>query len=273
VIIPPERGWQATILAADLVVSDEGSAALYAAAVDKPLLMAASGTETTVAESPLAALAARVIRLDHDGDLRAQLDSARLAHRPGDHEPVVKQAVDNPGESAELLSRHIYDRLGLPRPAAEPAFPPVETPIAEPAAISAFLVTAQALDDVVSVSRFPLTARTSAPQHRPFPHVVAHAEAAELRELDGAAVVYTDHGPDGLDELLTHWPAARIAASVSRDACHVLVRNGEPVRLAADGVDPLALASLAYFRVANGEELVGAQRIRLGRTTAEVTVG
>jgi hypothetical protein len=271
VIIPPEHGWQATILAADVVVSDEGSAALYAAAVDKPLLMAAGRTTTTVEESPLAALVARTARLDHGEDLRTQLDNARREHRAGDHEPVVKQAVDNPGESAELLSSHIYDRLGLPRPPAEPAFPPVPAPAAEPTGITAFLATAQTLDDAVAVSRFPLVARNSEP--RPFQHVVAHAEAAELRELDAAAIVYTDRGPGALDGLLTHWPTARIAASITEGACHVLIRGGAPVRLSADGVDPLALASVAYFRLARHEEIVGTQRIRLGSRTADISVG
>ncbi|MCU1685538.1 MAG: hypothetical protein JWQ81_6277 [Amycolatopsis sp.] len=272
-VIPPEQGWQATILAADLVISDEGSAALYAAAVDKPLLMAAGDTATTVTDSPLAALAARTARLDHDGDLAAQLDIARRAHRPGDHEPVVKQAVDSPGRSAELLSRHIYDRLALPLPTVKPSFPPVASPVTEPADITAFLVSAQALDDTVSVSRFPLIPRLPEPPVRPFQHVVAHAEAAELRELDAAAVVYTDLGPDTLGDLLDHWPTARLAASVENGTCHVLPRGGSAVRLSAAGVDPLALASLAYFRLARHEEIVGAQRIQLGKRTAEVIAG
>jgi hypothetical protein len=272
VLIPPDRGWQATILAADLVISDEGSAALYTAAVDKPLLMATGSAPTTVADSPLAALAARTSHLAQDGDLRDQVDTARRGHRAGDHEPVVKQVIDAPGRSAKLLTQYIYKRLSLPLPANEPTFPPVATPTVAQTDVTAFLASAQVLDDCVFVNRFPLVASRPERRVRPFQHVVAHAEAAELRELDAASVVYTDLGPDNLGDLLEHWPTARLAASIHAGICYILPRQGEPVRLTAESVDPLALASLAYFRLARREKITGTQRLRLGHRTTEVSV-
>jgi hypothetical protein len=250
VLVAPEKGWQATILAADCVISDEGSAALYAAAVDKPLLLASTGNATTVAESPLAALARTVPSLDFRHELRGQIDFVRRAYTLGDHEPVVKQAVDSPGQAAGLLGELLYRLLDLPLPATRPFFPPVPDPSPPETQVSAYL--AGISGDVLT--RFPAGVHVTTELE--FRHIVAHADNAELRHLDGAAIVYTDD-PDRLADLLTLWPSARLAAATAGNRCVIRLHDGTSVELSAPDVDPLSLASLAYTKLAAHQEICG----------------
>jgi hypothetical protein len=105
--------------------------------------------------------------------------------------------------------------------------------------------------------RFPATAH---PPELAFRHVVAHADHAELRELDGAAVVCADE-PDRLEELLGAWPAARLAAVAEPGRCTVRLRDGRGYVLSADTPDPLRLASFAYLRLAAHADIVGEHRL------------
>jgi hypothetical protein len=78
-VLGPDQGWQPALVAADCVLSDHGSTSLYAAALDKPLLLAGGPGTTTVAGSATAALREVATALDVDGDLRAQIDAVRGA--------------------------------------------------------------------------------------------------------------------------------------------------------------------------------------------------
>ena len=273
-LIPPQNGWQATILAADCVVSDDGSAALYAACVGRPVLFATPGTATTVPDSALRALRGLVPTLDHGADLRAQVEAARRAHRAGAVAAAVRQAVDRPGKSAQLLRSLLYEYLRLPEPDWPAEYRAVEAPTAPPADAAAYVVRADHEGGALALKRFPARSELATQQGK-YEHIVAHAEAAELREVDGAAVVHTDRAEDfdrWSAETLRHWPVARIAAAttVSGD-CLVRTRGGERYRLRAEGVDPLLLASLAYVRLAADEAVPGTHSLRVGSRSVTVS--
>ncbi|MEV8606479.1 hypothetical protein AB0383_00720 [Amycolatopsis sp. NPDC051373] len=246
-LVPPDHGWQAAVLAADCVLSDEGSAALYAAAVDKPVLLTTPGSPTTVADSPLAALARSVPKLGTEFGLRDQIDGAIARHRPGSHAPIIQEAVEDPG--APLLAGLLYALLGL-NPPDDPVFPPVADPEPLTSPAAAFVAGVDASGELV---RFPLVAE-KAPDLE-YRHVLAHADNAELRELDAATVVYADE-PGRLDDLLAHWPAARLAAAPTDGGCLVRDSTGETHALTAD-VDPVLLAAFAYVRLATSRPLTG----------------
>jgi len=250
VLIAPEKGWQATILAADCVISDEGSAALYAAAVDKPLLLASTGNTTTVADSPLAALARTVPSLDFGHEMRGQIDVVRRTYSHGDHEPVVKQAVDSPGQAAELLGELLYELLDLALLTTRPFFPPVPDPSPPATRIVAYLAGFSG----GVLTRFPAGVHVTLELE--FRHIVAHADNAELRQLDGAAVVYTEN-PDRLADLLALWPSARLAAATGDNRCVIRLHDGTTVELSSLDVDPLLLASFAYAKLAAHQEICG----------------
>ncbi|WP_017597668.1 hypothetical protein, partial [Nocardiopsis lucentensis] len=65
-LLPPENGWQAAVVAADLVIGDHGSVSYYAAAAGRPVLLAAFPSEDVVPASHSDLLGRSVPRLDTD---------------------------------------------------------------------------------------------------------------------------------------------------------------------------------------------------------------
>ncbi|MFC3449391.1 hypothetical protein [Amycolatopsis speibonae] len=251
-VLPPEAGWQAALTAASCVISDFGSLALYAAAVDRPVLLIGDGGETMVPGSPIEALAEQTARLDPDAPLGPQIDLAIHRHSPGDHAAVVKQAVGAAGLSAGLLRPWLYRLMKLPEPATEASFPPHEVPDVEPQEVATFVVGAEEDGPAIRIVRFPSTGRRHDLAGK---HLVSHETRATLRQLSGAAIVYCrveeqDRFPSWSEEILRRWPDAAVAAAtVDRNTCLVRTRDGAQYELtmASASLDPLIAASLAYL--------------------------
>ena len=274
-VVPPETGWQAAIMAASCVISDYGSLALYAAAMDCPLLLTGNGT-STVPGSPMAALTAQTARLDVDRALAPQLELAIRRHTPGDHNAIVKQAVGEPEVSAELLRPLVYRLLDLPEPATEPVLPPIDVPKYDRHTVPAFVVGAEDHGDTLVLRRFP----SNGLRHDlDFRHLTADATHATLRQITAASIIHKGLSPDEgwrFDEwsaaTLRQWPDARlVAASLGPRTCLVRTRTDQRLTLTMPDtrVDPLVLASLVYVR---GAELSTVDRIRIGEHVIEVTV-
>ncbi|MFI5841999.1 hypothetical protein ACIA8K_20030 [Catenuloplanes sp. NPDC051500] len=96
-IVSPEDGWQATLSAADLVVSDAGSLSLYAALLGRPLLLAGGGP-TVVPGSAMERLLASAPRLSPASDLLEQVQEALRATAPR-----LSPASDLPEQVQEAL--------------------------------------------------------------------------------------------------------------------------------------------------------------------------
>ncbi|MDX8037080.1 hypothetical protein SK803_43400 [Lentzea sp. BCCO 10_0856] len=103
VVVPPEEGWRAVVIASDVVVGDHGSVTQYAAAVGVPIVLA-----STPEVRP--------------GSFADQL--SRHAPLIDCGQPVVAQAKrvpltisSRPGESAAILRTTMYRLLGLSEPA------------------------------------------------------------------------------------------------------------------------------------------------------------
>ncbi|WP_232376468.1 hypothetical protein [Amycolatopsis aidingensis] len=280
-LVPPERGWQATVLAADCVLSDEGSASLYAAAMDKPLLLAiADGpADTTVPGSPLADLAHKAARLDPDRDLRAQLAGAMHTHRLGEHGEIVERAVQNSDGCAEVLARLGYRRLDLEQPPGIPFFPPVDTPVTDVATIAAHIVGGRVTDDgAVTLARFPaMLGQVSASSENQ--HFTADVGRATLRQLQNAAIVHGGASGPGFDGWARHtlrqWPDARmVSAPLGTSGCVLHTRHGRRMTLEfRDGdADPRLLASLAYVRLQANRNLPTMDTLRLGERDLAVRI-
>lgn len=262
-VLPPEAGWQAALTAASCVISDFGSLALYAAAVDRPLLLIGDGGETMVPGSPIEALAAETARLDPDDALGPQIDLAIRRHTPGDHAAVVKQAVGAADMSAGLLRPQLYRLMDLSEPATEATFPPHEVPDVEPQDVAAFVVGAEETGPAVRIVRFPSTGRRHDLAGK---HLVAHETRATLRQLSTAAIVYngleeqdSERFPRWSEEILRQWPDAAVAAAtVGRSTCLVRTRDGvqRELTLTARSIDPLIAASLAYLGRLSPTELL-----------------
>ncbi|HWM05423.1 MAG TPA: hypothetical protein VNP92_24045 [Actinophytocola sp.] len=126
-VIPPEEGWRAAIVASDLVVGDHGSVTQYASALGKPVVLAAFPTHA-VRPGSLADAVARVAPvLDLDRSLPAQLRRAVNHSAEGDT-TVARMISSRPGGAGETLRRAMYDLLRL----SEPEHPAIAAPVPAP---------------------------------------------------------------------------------------------------------------------------------------------
>ncbi|WP_406692841.1 hypothetical protein REH65_14695 [Saccharopolyspora sp. ID03-671] len=120
VLLPRIRAWQAALVAADVVVSDHGSLAHYAACLGKPLLLGAFGDAEVAPKSPMALLGERAARLDPHADPRPQLEGARPV--PGHAELAGLTFAE---DACARLRALIYDLLDL----REPSWPATPEPV------------------------------------------------------------------------------------------------------------------------------------------------
>ncbi|MBO0819495.1 MAG: hypothetical protein J2P26_01445, partial [Nocardiopsaceae bacterium] len=192
ILAEPYQEWAALLIAADAVITDHGSAALYAGALDRPVIAACDGGTELLPGSPMAALLAAVPSLDQPGDLRdhlpddlpGALEAAISAYRPGSGPTVAESAFAEQGRAIELLRAEVYRLLGLAPPDVIAAARPLPIPVTAARPVSAFAVKTYTDGDEVRVERFP--AHTDVPAH----HLAAEYGAASERHLRGAGLVY-----------------------------------------------------------------------------------
>jgi len=275
-VIRPDR-WQSALVAADCVVADQGSLALYAAALDLPLLLTEGDPAHTVAGSPLAALAERAVRLRRTGDLLAQLETTRATHRAGQWDDIVARAVVAPGTAAPNLRAAIYRQLGVAEPSEPAEFPPALPPADPPGRPAVIVAGAVEHADLVALRRFPAAAHGPPHPAMDYRHLVVEIARAAVRQLAAATILVVSW--DGVvsftrraDELLTTWPdSLLVAACVDPATCVVRGRQHTiTVRAVDAGFDPLLLASLVFVRLRQGRLHSGPDRLRL--TTGLITV-
>jgi hypothetical protein len=230
VLARPYEEWAAVLIAADAVVTDHGSAALYAAALDRPLIAAYDGGQELIPGSPMAEILTRIPRMNAPGDLEAAL----AAHRPGSVSALSALAFAEQGRALERLREELYTLLDLaprasavmPRLLPSPV-PPARTP-------AAFAVrTHLGGDGQVRVDRFP--AHTGLTGH----HLAAEHGAAGERHVQSAGLLYrradSPTAPHGVtwaagewaQNILDSYPGCGTAAAVlSSSLCVVRTRAG-----------------------------------------------
>ena len=268
-IVPPERGWQAALLGASCVVSDSGSLSVYAAALDRPVLLAPHGSATTVPGSAADLLGQHASRLDRQRGLRSQIDAAIAGHRPGRYDRVAALAVDAPERSAGRLRSLLYELMRLPEPSDAAAFPAVPIPSREPDSATTMMVSAEATDAMVTVVRFPAIGGSAARDESDYRHLVADLESARLDQVGAATILCTGDGDqDDAAELLRQWPrVGLVAADGGADTCRIWTRTAALVVRAPVhrlGIDATVLASWAYVRLRRDGAIPGRDRLRLG---------
>jgi hypothetical protein len=114
-LIPPDQGWQATMVASDWVIGDYGSTTAYAAALGRPVTVAADGG-SAIRPGSIADLVRRnAPGLRYDVALAPQEE---VASRASDRlTRVVRAAITSrPGQAAAVLRRAMYELLTLPEP-------------------------------------------------------------------------------------------------------------------------------------------------------------
>jgi hypothetical protein len=128
-IIPPDEGWRAALVAADWVVGDHGSVTQYAAgATEVPVLLAAF-PDHDIRPGSLADIVARSApRLRLDRPLPPQLATAAAARDPQRQVPIRELITAHPGRAGAILRRTAYRIMELPEPDRPVPVSPVPLP-------------------------------------------------------------------------------------------------------------------------------------------------
>ncbi|MER6030206.1 translation initiation factor 2 [Streptomyces sp. NPDC001851] len=245
--------WASAAVAADVLVTDHGSAALYPAALDRPLLGAYDGGTELLPGSPMADLLDRIPRLDADP---RRIVAALREHRPGSTSALTESVFAERGHALDRLREAVYELLGL-APPAHPVLPRLlPDPAPAPISPAAFAVRVEYDgydgDDgyggygeqgpargTIRVFRHPAHLAPPAPAH----HLAAEAGSAHHRYTQSAALLHRRAAahPGAVTEpadlwtsriLADHPGGRRTAAVVVRDT-HCLVRHATGPLLSA----------------------------------------
>ncbi|MFI9625975.1 translation initiation factor 2 [Streptomyces sp. NPDC052042] len=113
VLTGPYEDWASVLIAADALITDHGSTALYySAAGDRPAVSVHGGGRELIPGSPMDTLLRRIPELGPASDVREAL----AAYQPGPGLAAARAAFDRCGEALELLRTEVYALLGLDPP-------------------------------------------------------------------------------------------------------------------------------------------------------------
>ncbi len=297
----PYEEWAALLVAADVLVTDHGSVALYAAALDLPVVAACDGGDELVPGSPMAHLLAAAPRLDHlDRSDRSAPDVPVLPEGPGGTRRFAERAFALAGQCLETLRPELYGLLGLVPP-PHPVRPrPLPVPERAPQAPDAFAVrasvepaeaaeAAEAAEMAETVRGELITVERLPPwTELPFHHLAAEYGRAGTRRLQSAALLYRRAdapaaragwhqeyrtAADWTASVFAEYPNCRTAAVVlSPTACLLRRDGGDPVtvHIAPDRsggrirrTDPAAALSAAHVWLAAHPDGLGALPVGL----------
>ncbi|MFI6500290.1 hypothetical protein [Nonomuraea typhae] len=163
ILLPPEEGWRAAIIAADWVLSDHGSVGVYAAALGRPILLDKSGQDLIDPRSALGRLLAVAPALDPRADLLPQL---RRAEQLRDRCRAVAATwiSSAPGRSLHLIREQVYRMMDTAPPGTEPALMAVGTPEIDDALPASLWTHVERMGcGGLSVRRWPASITRSSP--------------------------------------------------------------------------------------------------------------
>ncbi|WP_173522774.1 hypothetical protein [Nonomuraea antri] len=126
-LLPPEEGWRAAVIAADWVLSDHGSVGIYAAAIGRPVLLDKTGLDVIDPRSALGRLLTVAPTLDPLAPLEPQLRRAEEL-RDRCRDVATTWISSAPGRSLHLIREEIYRLTGEAPPDTEPMLLAVDAP-------------------------------------------------------------------------------------------------------------------------------------------------
>ncbi|MEV1120959.1 hypothetical protein AB0I91_38400 [Actinosynnema sp. NPDC049800] len=191
VVLPPEEGWRAALVAADVVVGDHGSVTFYGAALGVPVLLAAAAHNAVDPASAVGRFIDKADRLTLDRPLRVQLDSAGVSD---DLAAIAALVSSAPGRAATLLRTEFYRRLRLAEPLDEPGVRTI--PVARvdaPPVVHQWVAVELDAPDRARVVRFPVDLRRASPPHS---HLVVGVDTPDAAVLESAEIVIQDDAGD-----------------------------------------------------------------------------
>ncbi|MFJ7083921.1 translation initiation factor 2 [Streptomyces griseus] len=286
-LVGAHEEWAATLIAADALVTDHGSVALYYSAVaDRPVIAACDGGDELIAGSPMAQLLGAVPRLGPPQGILRELS----AYCPGSGPEAARAAFAEQGHALDRIRQLLYGLLGISAPpmpvkprTLAAASPTTRTPVA-------FDVFLDRCGDRVRVNRFP--PHTGLPGN----HLAVEYGAADERNVQSACLLYrrslvTTPGP--LDAAWTAgswsahaldlYPGCQAAAAVLPSGTSVLRVRGDDQLLAVRAeprieggrvvrADPAAALSAVHAWVVKREEPPPAFHCALGDRDFRVVI-
>ncbi|WP_274567624.1 CDP-glycerol glycerophosphotransferase family protein [Streptomyces spiramyceticus] len=251
--IPPESGWQAALLAADLLIGDHGSVTFYGAAIGIPVLLGAFSEQEAVAGTPMAELGRLAPHLDPYAPLLAQVERTIESHDADRMCKLGATALAEPGSALARLRTAVYELLDLPEPATGPPTPlaPEDPCPVPPRDVSTALsVTTRVDADLeagprVRIHRVPAAAvaPTTASEEQ---HLSCTDDDRELSARESASVLLR-HSPCSATaatawarDILARYPGALLAATAVTAAgtYRIALRDGRTVEATVTGPPP-----------------------------------
>ncbi|HEY2595034.1 MAG TPA: hypothetical protein VGK33_14150, partial [Chloroflexota bacterium] len=280
----PDEGWRAALIAADVVITDHGSLTCYAAALGRPVLLAADGDGEVVPGSPMDTLRTELSRVDTSRPFAPQFDHALATHDPARMIARTAPIFAHHGQAGARLRATICRLLSLSPAPGPVATDPIPTPMLSRHRTGALIVRTSADHGTVTLSRYPaaLRERWHADDDHAV-HLVAYVDDGDLPTSQSAAVLVAPDEPRTIEaartwttSALTRFPGARLAAARATDRIVLGIRPHDEVHLvpASDEVDVAAWASGCYACLTSGEKLLDVARltVHIGSTAATADV-
>jgi len=126
-VVDSGEDWRGLMAATDVLITDGGSLAVYAAGVQIPLLLSHFAASEVDPNSVMAALAKVSPRLRADVPLLNQVMAARSAQLQ-QWAAAGDRVTSKPSESATIIRRHLYELLDLDEPFRPVRWSPLPTP-------------------------------------------------------------------------------------------------------------------------------------------------
>src|SRR3569833_2195627 len=113
ILIPPTEGWQAALVAADVVMGDHGSGTQYACGLGKPVILVAMGNEVVLGTPP-ARLARTAPWLDANRPFEPQIRQAIDEYEVDMYRDLAEGMFAHRGDAALQFARLVYELLDQP---------------------------------------------------------------------------------------------------------------------------------------------------------------
>lgn len=246
ITVPPDRSWQAALIAADVVIGDHGSVTFYGVALGKPLLLASDGGCEVDPASANAEVWRKARRLDLRAPLRPQVESALGNGGDPALREITERVLGRPGQAKVLVHRVLCEMMDLPL-SATPPVEPVEVHRAPPGRpVGAQVVTASLHRRHVVLERFPHLLSALRPETDTAPMLVVDESVVDGTVRDNADIVVRTevaHDPRRwvADQLAAH-PGAAVAAAATESGSVVGFRDEPAIDLAEVGPSAAACA-------------------------------
>jgi hypothetical protein len=263
-LIPPDNGWRAALIAADLILGDHGSVTFYGFALQAPTAQVADGLEELTPDSALAMFCHAAVVFNKWHGVREQLAALVRDHDPLYTERIATQAIDAQSDSHQIIYEMIYEELRLTPPAAKPRMVSIPAPTPIVGDIRTSFTTSATVD--VDMRHIVLTRLpgTLADRHSWLDDLEDSFRVVDQQEVDSAsresADVFTDfesrtdaEAKTWIVDIARQYVGAKVIATMTGTACLTWVRNHQGcenlfIRSTAErGTVDVAVASTAIY--------------------------